>query len=565
MKKALLIFSILAFITMSYEMPALPKKSVDDLQRKANGTFDLQRNTKSNFEFMLSNYGIIGFDIQNGTAGGYWPRGSKNKYMFAGGFWFGAIKARTNPIDTLTYCTVSYNPNSGKSWFVPGRIEDGDSIHKNMDSKYRIYFSTDFDKYTGTPYLSEDGPNWPLWIEDSIKKYQYGTFRHKYENDVNLRNRTAYPYGPMFESDEDIISTFKDTDLNYYEGGIASRKERGYPLGLQVDSKIYTWDNEEMKDVVIQSYLIENISKDTLWSCWFGGVYDLDLTYDSSAVQGAGNDRTRFFEEEPELNTDVTWTNTDRGEAGKGFGYIGLSFLEGPALDQNNFIRNDKYIFEPQEQIGMVTSRNWNTDSDPLQDDARYKFMSAGIRDGDVGPGDKRIMMATGPFHLRPGDIARVVISYTFAMPAKGGEADGTYEDLTGISGKTNKDINPNLQANSNSLISKIRNTRAKYYQYAQTDVDENTNSGFSIKEVYPNPVNHFFNIDFNLENAGNVRISINDQLGKEAGLLFDGWKEAGNQIQNVSIDKSKLYAGVYFITLQTENKIKTKKIVIVK
>jgi hypothetical protein len=77
--------------------------------------------------------------------------------------------------------------------------------------------------------------------------------------------------------------------------------------------------------------------------------------------------------------------------------------------------------------------------------------------------------------------------------------------------------------------------------------------------------VNHFFNIDYNLETAGNVRISINDETGKEAGLLFNGWKDAGNQIQNVSINKNKLSAGVYFIRLQTENQIRTKKIVIVK
>ena len=565
MKKAFIIISLLAFITMNYEMHALPKKSADDLQRKTKGTFDLQRNTKSNFDFMITNYGIFGFDVANGTGGGFWPRGSNNKYMFAGGFWFGAMKTNPNTGDMTKYVSIAYNPNAGKSWYVPGRIEDGDTVRKELSSKYRVYFSTDFDKYTGAPYLSDDGPNWSLWIEDSVKKYQYGTFRHKYENDVNLRNRSEYPMGPMFVSDEDIVTTFKETDLNYYEGGKAGRLQRGYPLGLQIESKIYTWDNEVMKDVVIHSYTIENKSKDTLYNCWFSGIYDLDLACEPYLKEGADNDRTRYFFEEPELNANITWTNTDQGEAGKGFGYIAMSFLESPALDQNNFVRNDKYIFEPQQQIGMVTSRNWSIETDPQQDDERYDFISSGIKDGDTGPSDKRNMLATGPFHLRPGDIARVVISYTFAMPAKGGEADGSYEDLTGFVQKTNKDMNPSLQSNSNSLISKIKNTRYKYYQYAQTDVDDNPNSGFSIKEVYPNPVNHFFNIDFNLEKAGNVRISINDESGKEAGLLFDGWKEAGNQIQNVSIDKNKLNAGVYFIRLQTENKIKTKKIVIVK
>ena len=576
MRKTFFIITILAFIAINYGMHALPKKLEDNLQRKANDLFDNQINTNSNVEIYSTNYGVIGYEgnfddsSKNTTfCGMFWPRGSKNRYLFAGGFWFGAMKPSPQTGEMTKYVSMSYNPNSGKHWFTPGRIEDGDSIQKNMKDKYRIYYSTDFDNYTGMPKIKDDGPNWSLWIEDSVKKYQYGTFKHKYVNDINSRNRNHYPYGPMFVSDEDIISTFKDTDLDNYEiysmTTAESYKKIGFPLRLQMDSKIYTWENEEMKDVVIHCYTIENKSKDTLYNCWFGGVYDPDVGSEANYAKQASNDKTRYFSEDPDLNLYVIWTNTDRGEAGKGFGYMGLSMLESPATDQNGFIRNDKLFFEQKDQIGLISCRNWGIQQDIGGSDFYYEFLSSIKKDDECKPQEVRIMFSTGPFNMKPGDIARVVISYTFAMPAKGGEADGTYEDLTGISGKTNKDINPSLQANSNSLISKIKNTRNKYYQYAQTDFDNNENSGFSIKEVYPNPVNHFFNIDFNLEKAGNVRISINDETGKEAGLLFDGWKEAGNQIQNISIDKNKLSIGVYFIKLQTDNQIKTKKIVIVK
>jgi hypothetical protein len=301
-----------------------------------------------------------------------------------------------------------------------------------------------------------------------------------------------------------------------------------------------------------------------LYDCWFGGIYDIDIARAPQTSYGALNDRTRYFEEEPELNLTVSWSDTNKGEVGCKFGYIGVAMLETPATDDNGFIRNDKLIFEPNEQIGLKTSINWAIEEDPKDDTSRYNFISRGNIDGDLGPGDKRALLGSGPFNMRPGDVARVVFATVLAKPAKGGEADGTYEDLTGFVEKTNKDMNPKLQSNK-SLVSIFKNTRDKYYQYAQTDVDDNVNSGFNIKEVYPNPVNHFFNIDYNLENAGNVIITINDESGKEAGLLFDGWKDAGNQIQNVSIDKNKLSAGVYFIRLQTANQIRTKKIVIVK
>ena len=56
---------------------------------------------------------------------------------------------------------LSYNPNSGVSWFVPGRIEDGDTLNNVYKDKYRNYYSTDFNK-DGTPIDPTDGPNWSI-------------------------------------------------------------------------------------------------------------------------------------------------------------------------------------------------------------------------------------------------------------------------------------------------------------------------------------------------------------------------------------------------------------------
>jgi hypothetical protein len=41
-----------------------------------------------------------------------------------------------------------------------------------------------------------------------------------------------------------------------------------------------------------------------------------------------------------------------------------------------------------------------------------------------------RYMMATGPFHLRPKDTCRTVVGLVIAATGKGGDADGTVEDL---------------------------------------------------------------------------------------------------------------------------------------
>jgi hypothetical protein len=87
----------------------------------------------SNIEFFSSNYGIFGLNVIGNQAGGIWPRGSNKAYIFGGGIWFGARKVARDTsgqiiktsegIDSLRkMAVISYNPNSGASWMVPGRV-----------------------------------------------------------------------------------------------------------------------------------------------------------------------------------------------------------------------------------------------------------------------------------------------------------------------------------------------------------------------------------------------------------------------------------------------------------
>ncbi|MBX3043650.1 MAG: hypothetical protein KIT33_02940 [Candidatus Kapabacteria bacterium] len=452
--------------------------------RTYSGVFDLQQNTVSNLQFYTTNYGIFGFDIARGRGGGFWPRGSQNQYLFAGGFWFGTKKFREVQKDTVSYVTITYNPNSGKGWFVPGRINYGGPGNKEVPDeelvnndellRYRTYFSTDFNPGTGEPIISAHTFNWPIWdsstrIEDTLKVDRYFG---KFVPQVELRNTATYSKGPAFISGEDIFSTYKDTDLNFYEGGVAARRERGYPLRLQVDQMIYSWGFGDYRDFIFIKYELTNYSSDTLWNCWLAPVMDVDIARALQASFGAGNDRAKFYDCDTTLNMAVQWTNTDRGEFGHGFGYLGFDFLESPAVqkfyditineirdddgnliridtirtlrpyDPNrdttlpNFVRKDSAFYNTSSQLGLVTFRNWSIEFDPKEDEERYQFISSRIKEGDTGPGDKRFMMATGEFHMRPGDTARVVVGIILANTAKGGEADGTCEDMAELERK---------------------------------------------------------------------------------------------------------------------------------
>lgn len=434
------------------------KGEKDEIQRTPEQLFDVQQNTVSNVQFYTSNYGIFGLNVARSEGGGYWPRGSANQYIFGGGIWFGAIKLRPDGSNKKKYVEVSYNPNSGSSWMVPGRIDDGDAAVTEDIFKYRTYFSTDMNVTTGEPRNLDDGPNWPIWdaspyTEDTLMVNRYFGY---YIDDITQRNTTTYKKGPAFISGEDIFSTYKDTDLNYFEGGFSKRKEEGYPLRLQHEQMIYSWGFGDYRDILFIKYQITNMSKDTLESCWMAPVLDIDLARAPNVRFGAGNDRVRFYEEDTTLNMAFQWTNADRGERGYGFGYLGFDFLESPATihvfdttivkddqgnpidtvlkeivtDSTNFVRRDSAFYSNSSQIGMVTFRNWPIEIDPDGDEERYDFMALGQREGDDGPGDKRFMIATGPFNMRPNDTVRVVIGIILANTSKGGEADGTTEDV---------------------------------------------------------------------------------------------------------------------------------------
>ncbi len=529
-------------------------KGTDELQREAIGDFDLQRNTVSNFEFYQSNYGIFGYDIRLSKAGGFWPRGSSNQYLFASGFWLGAKKADPLSGELKKMVLISYNPNSGRSWMSPGRIEDGDTLMNDMSvNKYRVYFSTDMNLENGTPLKVEDGPNWPLWITDPLRKYHYGIPLYDYVFDENKRNLQNYPDGPLFISDEDLITVFKDTDLRLYEGGATQRANMGYPLRMQFESHIYSWGQGDMHDVVIQYYVIENKSSETYKDCWFAGVYDPDIAKSASGSMGAANDRVRYFDEE-DLNLVVAWTETTAGESGQGFGYMGITVMQSPAVDEDGFLRTDKLIFEPNEQLGLVTFKSWGVQDDILSDNERYDYISNKDIDIQENPGDIRTIIATGPFHLRPNDKARIAFALNFAMPAKGGEADGTYEDIAGFVDKTKGSDDEQLQdAENNSLVGKIKQVYKEYYSNIASKVIQ-SESYQDFGKVYPNPASENIVFDYTLSTDTHLKIVLVDELGRDIAVLYNNHRNSGNYHHFFDLNKLNLPNGTYFIKSETNS-----------
>ncbi len=416
------------------------------IQRIPGGTFENVKNLVSDVEFFTSNYGIFGNDVAAGVAGGIWPRGSGHKYIFGGGLWFGAKKDVTMPDGTVQrreLSEIGYDPNSGASWMTPGRITGSITDSPIDDSqgginKYRVYMSTNYNSFNGAPIDEADarqgGPNWPIWDVNPLDTLRMHKYFGTYIDDTTQRNRTAIPKGPAIISGEDIFTTYKDSDLQRYEG----EQEPGHPLGIQVEQTDYTWGfgkspaddgkpSSPYKDMVFLSYRVINMSPDTLWDCYMAPAMDMDIGVPS-------NDRAKFVAENglDTLNLAVQWSDVE--PTGR-YGYIGYDFLESPAIVRDvtspdfGFIRKDTTDFSNSEQIGLTTFQTWPIEEDPLTSTERYEFISAGDLDGDNGPGDRRFLMSTGPFNMRPGDTARVVVGVLFANGISN-PPTGTVQDM---------------------------------------------------------------------------------------------------------------------------------------
>ncbi|MDB5035102.1 MAG: Fibronectin type domain protein [Chlorobi bacterium] len=394
------------------------------LLRVPNSAYEVLKNKVSGVEFYSSNYGIFGLNVATSQAGGIWPRGSNRRYIFGGGIWFAAEKVLDNQgkQDTAKLCVIGYNPNSGTSWMTPGIIQ-GDIKTSKTDvspaaiSKYRLYLSSDYNGFTGEPFDSKDkaanGPNWPIWDTNPNDTLKHNRYFGNYIDDLSLRNTNTYRKGPAIISGEDIFSIYKDTDLDRYKelsSDVALKK--GYPIGIQVEQSIYGWGFGQYKNFLFIKYSIINKSGQDLLNCFMGPALDMDIGQ-------ANNDHAKIFIPEADkdtLNLAIQWSDAEATV----YGYIGLDFLESPAIDSTGFLRPNKAVYPEKEQIGLSTFQAWTIDEDPSNDQQRYEFMSdRSQRDQDNGPGDKRFMMTTGPFNMHKGDTARVVVGIVFANGGK--------------------------------------------------------------------------------------------------------------------------------------------------
>lgn len=90
--------------------------------------------------------------------------------------------------------------------------------------------------------------------------------------------------------------------------------------------------------------------------------------------------------------------------------------------------------------------------------------------------------------------------------------------------------------------------------------------SNYRLYQNYPNPFNSSTIIRFTLYKPGNINLKIYDINGKEILNIANGFKQAGEYKERLSLENLELSTGVYFYSLIVNNVlIETKKLIVIK
>lgn len=80
---------------------------------------------------------------------------------------------------------------------------------------------------------------------------------------------------------------------------------------------------------------------------------------------------------------------------------------------------------------------------------------------------------------------------------------------------------------------------------------------------IHPNPITNTANIEFNLVNSSNVVVSVFDLLGKKVANLHNG--ELSNGSHTIKFNSADMLQGIYFVKIQMNNQVITKKVLVTK
>ena len=86
----------------------------------------------------------------------------------------------------------------------------------------------------------------------------------------------------------------------------------------------------------------------------------------------------------------------------------------------------------------------------------------------------------------------------------------------------------------------------------------------FAINSLSPNPFNPVTSIDYSIEKAGHLRLSVYNILGQEVDVLYNGYQTEGESF-SITWDAHAFSSGVYFVHMVMNGQVETMKAMVIK
>jgi hypothetical protein len=340
----------------------------------------------------VENYGRWGFDWTSGGGGpgGSWPQPLKNFYVFGAGPWFGAIVPSPSP---ETLCTYMYDKDSSGTEMCPTLCRHWRG--GTRDSLDRVY------KYPGV---------WPP-------------------------PASRFPMAPQSpRSDMDMWCCFCDSNPD-------NHRPPGRPLGIDVYLTVHGFADSLAQDFFFLKYELANCLGESIQQAYFGMMLDVDIGNHADDMTGLILDR--LLQVGPDTirvkNTGYAYDYDTVEVAGRTWesgtpGIVAVMVIGTP------------------DSLGLTAFKKFTWGADTMNDADQYLSLAGySYKTGtyepydsiDASPGDKQVLLASGPFGLAPDSVLTfwyVVI----ASPCDLSElalrcrwARYYFEQLTGVAEKT--------------------------------------------------------------------------------------------------------------------------------
>jgi len=155
-------------------------------------------------------------------------------------------------------------------------------------------------------------------------------------------------------------------------------------------------------------------------------------------------------------------------------------------------------------------------------------------------------------FHAKIGSNVRIYTDPTIS------DCNSNSKLTSTLNGSYQNDY-PKSPVSSNSILNEYEPKES----YEENIVKEEL-SNPNLQGNYPNPHSSYTIIQYSVTESSPIRIFITDVYGRQLTELVD---IKSHQIGNfeVMLDMSRLKAGVYFYTLQTDKYSQTKRMVVLK